>query len=85
MPNSYQMILITIETTSGKPSIDAAARQLGVSVTDIDASYGVIALDVEGKRFAVRVRADKVDAACHGQDGSFSDPPIEPFGPPRGR
>lgn len=85
MVDAAPMALMTIEVQNGDPSLEAAAEQLGVTVADIDASFGIVSLDVERKLFAVRVRADKLkhDESRAGVGGPYSNPDIEPFGPPR--
>jgi hypothetical protein len=78
--------LVTVHTSAGPPSLEAAARELGVDVEDLDASFGVVPLDVHGGLYAVQVKADRLPAGFEDQEpyrGPFSDPKIDTFGPPR--
>ena len=77
--------LYTVETSNGPPSLAEAAAALHRPVGDLDASYGVIAIDPRRGLYTVRA---KTAAEPHPQmepeaSGPFSDPQIAPFGPPR--
>jgi hypothetical protein len=78
--------LVTVRASDGPPSLDTAARELGVSVDDIDATFGVVPLDVHGGLYAVQVRADRLPNNFEDRDpyrGPYSNPRIDTFGPPR--
>ena len=73
-------VLITVDLESNSPSPDVAAVAIGVPATAIDGGFGVVTLDPQLHRYAV-----KVDAAAfrkrrrtgYAVCGPFSDPAIE--------
>jgi hypothetical protein len=82
-----QFLLMTVEIPGAEPGLDRAASELGVAVEDMDAEFGVVAIDPASCKYAVQVRADKLPtqarpAAEH--RGPWSNAKIEPFGPVRG-
>jgi hypothetical protein len=83
-PDSPNMVLMEVTGKSEAPSLGVAAEQLGVDPADIDAQYGVVALDPKNGLYVVRVRGDRVSAKSSGPyRGPFSDPQISGFGLPR--
>ena len=76
-------VLMTVTGRRGAaPTLQQAARQLGVDVSKLNAAFGVIAIDAAQNRFAVEVAADALPpGAGDAQRGPFSNPPIAPFGP----
>jgi hypothetical protein len=76
-------VLMTVELP-GDASIDAAAARLGVKPGDLDPEFGVIAIDPEQHLYSVMVEehVSAGAAARPGTGGPFSNPRIEPFGPP---
>jgi hypothetical protein len=69
---------------AGPPSLESAAKQIGVQVADIDAQFGVVPIDLTNKLYAVQVRADRLPehfVKKRPYSGPFSEPRIEPFGP----
>ena len=77
---------MTIVAPGGAPDLAQAAAQLGVSVQDIDPTFGVVPIDPARGIYAVQVREDKVPAPpkvakSADQKGPWSNPRIEPFGP----
>jgi hypothetical protein len=80
------MVLMTItgNKDAGAPSLDFAAKQLGIDTSDIDADYGIVPLDPSRRQYGIRVRAGSlspVSGADKPYSGPFSDPKIAPFGP----
>ena len=76
--------LMTLTGTAGKPSLSEAARLIGVDVSQLSASFGVVTIDAEQKLYAVEVDAaanlpPSSDARPY--RGPFSNPRIEPSGP----
>lgn len=74
----------------GEPTLDQVARLFGIPRTALDDDFGVIATDPEAGLYTVLVdtavgpqvetvlaRRPKTDG-----EGLFSNPRIEPFGPP---
>jgi hypothetical protein len=58
---------------------------LGLGDEEVDADYGLVAIDPEEGRYAILVEesASARVAKKPGVEGPFANPPIEPFGPPR--
>lgn len=81
-----QTALMTVQGGDTPPSLAEAASQLGVATSDLDAGFGVIAIDPRRKLYAVEVRADRLpqqrDLAAPYR-GPYANPPIEPLGPVR--
>ncbi|GAA0991902.1 hypothetical protein GCM10009555_080050 [Acrocarpospora macrocephala] len=79
------MVLITVRLTRGA-TMDLALRKLGLTKQDVDLGYGLIPLDPDKGSYGMRVTpeaAAKLAAEGHDFEGPWSDPRIEPFGPPR--
>jgi hypothetical protein len=87
-PSTPSFALMTVNCQEGAPSLEQAAQQLGVSVHDVDASYGIVPIDPDRGLYAVQVRGDKLPAKSENTRGEahrgpWSNPKIEPFGPPK--
>jgi hypothetical protein len=85
---SNQFELMTLNAVRGKPSLEDAARQIGVGVEDLDSGFGIVPIDPEAGKYAVQVRAGKVRSQprrrkARGYQGPWSNPKIAPFGPPK--
>ncbi len=83
MPNKA---LMTVQSEDGPPTLEVAARQLGVGLDAVDADFGVIAIDPKQGLYSVQVDAEQMPADVAGQEpyrGPFSTPRIEPLGPPK--
>lgn len=75
--------LVTVKCPEGHPTIEVAARLLGVKRADLDAEFGVAAVDPTQGLYAVRVRADSLPADFERRTpfaGPFADPRIAHFG-----
>jgi hypothetical protein len=75
---------MTIQSEDGPPTLEAAARQLGVRVEAVDADFGVIPIDPKRGLYSVQVDASQLPPEPVGKGpyrGPFSSPRIEPFGP----
>jgi len=71
------------------PTVAAVAARFGIDEELIDPEFGVIVTDYDEQLCTVLVPmsvAAKIDPqfAEGGNEGSFSNPRIEPFGPPDG-
>lgn len=76
--------LLTVRGSGSQPSLETAARQLGVAFADIDASFGVVPVDPGKGLYCVQVRADRVPKDLGSQRpyvGPFANPEIAAFGP----
>lgn len=76
---------MTVELEAGAATVEAAAERLGVDPSQIDAEYGVVSVDPDLHLYAVLVDEVVASTAAErpGVAGPFSNPRIEPFGPPR--
>ncbi|HBL31636.1 MAG TPA: hypothetical protein DD490_32845 [Acidobacteria bacterium] len=78
--------LMTVQAEGGPPTLEAAARQLGVAVEAVDATFGVVTIDPKSGLYSVQVDAAQLplEAAPGGAyRGPFSDPCIEALGQPQ--
>jgi hypothetical protein len=78
--------LMTVTGTAGPPSLAEAAAQLGVSVEDLNAGFGVVPVDPAHGLFTVEVDADRIQESFDKKGtfrGPFSNPRIGHFGPPK--
>ena len=76
---------MTVKLDPDAASPDQAAQVLGVPKEKLDGEFGVVNIDPERHLYAVLLDED-VAAAVSGTEGvagPYSNPPIEPFGPPR--
>ncbi|MEU6998241.1 hypothetical protein [Nonomuraea sp. NPDC046570] len=72
------MVLITVRLPRGATLADAIER-LGLSEDEVDTGYGLVLIDPDQGLYGLRV----TDEAGHRAGPPYSDPRIEPFGPPR--
>jgi hypothetical protein len=77
--------MMTVELDPGAATVAQAAERLGVSPDEIDAEFGVVSIDPDQNLYTVLVdeRAASAAAGRPGVEGPFSNPRIEPFGPPK--
>ncbi|MBS0249403.1 MAG: hypothetical protein JSR61_22555 [Proteobacteria bacterium] len=75
--------LMTVTGTDGPPSLTDAATQIGVDVSHLSASFGVVTIDAAQHLYAVEVDADSVPPSSNAKPyrGPFSNPRIAPLGP----
>ena len=81
----HEKALMTVRSADGPPTLEAAARQLGVSVSAVDAEYGVVLIDPQQSLYCVQVDAAQLPAVTGAEEpyrGPFAEPRIETFGPP---
>lgn len=74
--------LITVTGTAGPPSLSEAAKQIGVDVSHLSASFGVVTIDAEQQLYAVEVDAASVPPSSGARPyrGPYSNPRIAPLG-----
>ena len=82
------MVLMTVEMPSaGVNDLSAAsvANFLGVQPGELDAEFGVVAVDPQRNLFAVMISEDRVKGVStrlgRRAQGPFANPEIAPFGP----
>jgi hypothetical protein len=80
------MALYAVRGEEGRPpSLASAAAQLGASLEDLDAAFGVVPVDPQAGLYAVQARSDRVSASVQGErgyQGPYSSPKIAPLAPP---
>jgi hypothetical protein len=79
--------MVTIRTSGWKPTVQDVLARSGLTSADIDHEFGVVATYPAQHEYTVKVRASAVNRMRSSPGfevvGSFSNPPIEPFGPVR--
>ena len=78
-------VMMTVELDPEAATVAKAAERLGVAQEQIDAEFGVVNIDPEQNLYTVLVDEQAAAGASDrpGVEGPFSNPRIEPFGPPR--
>jgi hypothetical protein len=78
-------VMMTVELDPAGASTEQAAKRLGVPKEKLDGDFGVVNIDPEKHLYAVLLDEDVAAgvSATEGVSGPYSNPPIEPFGPPR--
>jgi hypothetical protein len=77
--------MMTVELDPDSATVDEVAKRLGLGPEEIDAEFGVVPIDPDNHLYSVLVdeQASARVAGQPGVEGPFSNPRIEPFGPPR--
>lgn len=80
-------VLITVRLAA-PATLEAAMRRLGLTEDEVDTAYGLVPVDPGRNLYVLRVTEDAGrrvgDSGTGAADGGpYSDPPIEPYGPPR--
>ncbi len=80
-------VLITVRLAA-PATLEAAMRRLGLTEDEVDTAYGLVPVDPGRNLYVLRVTEDAGrrlgDSGAGAADGGpYSDPPIEPYGPPR--
>lgn len=70
------MVLVTVRLPPDA-TLDDAIERLGVPREEVDLGYGLVLIDPDQGLYGLRV-SEKA-----WREGAFSDPRIEPFGPPQ--
>ncbi|MFE3450053.1 hypothetical protein ACFXJ8_14070 [Nonomuraea sp. NPDC059194] len=73
-----RLVLMTVRLPREATLADAIER-LGLSEEDVDTGYGLVLIDPDEGLYGLRVTEEAGRAA----GPTFSDPRIEPYGPPR--
>jgi hypothetical protein len=78
-------VMLTVELDPAEATVDKAAERLGIERDRIDAEFGVVSIDPEQNLYTVLVDEQVAAQAAErpGVEGPFSNPRIEPFGPPK--
>jgi hypothetical protein len=78
-------VLMTVELDPEAADLAAAAERLGVAARELDPEFGVVPIDPDNHLYTVMVDEQVCVAAARreGVSGPYSNPRIEPYGPPR--
>jgi hypothetical protein len=80
-------VMVNITSPSGQPSLAEIQNRYGISAEELDREFGVVAVDPEANVYTVLVdeqAAAKITPDAEWNvEGPFSNPKIEPFGPPQ--
>lgn len=84
-----QKVMIQFHFDGDEPDTQEVARRLAIEPDQIDSEFGVIATDPDAGLYTILVEAEvgaKVQSQLDRDNdeavGEFSNPRIEPFGPP---
>ncbi|WP_310741880.1 hypothetical protein [Microbispora sp. H13382] len=81
-------VLITVRLPA-PATLEAAMRRLDLAEDEVDTAYGLVPVDPDRDLYVLRVTEDAgrrvgdSGGAGVADGGPYSDPPIEPYGPPR--
>jgi hypothetical protein len=80
-------VMLTLRSPAGAPSLAAIRDRYGLRPEDLDERFGVVAVDPADHAYTILVERDAAARIVPGEgwevEGPFSNPRIEPFGPPR--
>jgi hypothetical protein len=85
-------MLFTVTWPAGKPTLKKIMKRYGLHADEIDDEFGVIEIAPQTHQYSIMVEEEAVkryldDSAKNADDedirGPFSNPRIEPFGPPQ--
>lgn len=82
------MVLITVRLPHGA-TIESAMRKLKLSEKEVDLDYGLVPIDPDSGLYGLRVTEESSHRITATADdsgdyrGPWSDPHIEPYGPPQ--
>jgi hypothetical protein len=76
---------LTLKLDPKSATLAYVRRKLKLRADDVDDEFGVISIDPKRDLYAVLVEDRAADKAAKqsGVQGPFSNPKIEPFGPPK--
>ena len=88
-------VLYNVRWPNGPPTIDQICEKYCFSPDELDGDYGVVEIDPQDHLYSILVDDTAIARVEHewdaagkrdkGLKGPFSNPMIEPFGPPEGR
>ncbi len=83
---SMTKVMVTIRAAEGQPALSDVVERYGLQPDDIDPEFGVVEIDPEDHLYVILVTAEAAARIEPGDGwdtaGPYSNPRIEPFGPP---
>lgn len=80
-------LLMTIQSPGGAPSLEELKARYGLAEHEIDSTFGVVPIDPADHLYSISVEdtaAAKIQPDKNWKvSGPYSNPIIQPFGPPR--
>lgn len=77
--------MVTLKLDPKKATLQNIVEQLQIPAADIDPDFGVVNIDPQANLYAILVEEESARKLSGTTDvsGPFSNPRIEPFGPPK--
>ena len=77
-------LMLTVKLDPGKASVAHVRKKLKLSESELDPEFGVVNIDPKQNLYAILVDEDAARRIGKVKDvqGPYSNPRIEPFGPP---
>jgi hypothetical protein len=80
-------LMVTFQAPGKPPDVESIKQRYGLSDDEIDKDFGVVEIDPTDHTYTILVDEKAVSKVTSTADwkvtGSFSNPRIEPFGPPQ--
>ena len=81
------MVMMTLRCEGEAPTLETLRERFSLAETEIDESFGVVEVDPKEHIYTFLVTQEVAEKIDPGADwvveGPYSNPRIEPFGPPR--
>jgi hypothetical protein len=80
-------VMVSFKVVGAAPTLEELKERFRLSDAEIDASFGVVEIDPQTHTYTILVEESAVDklqpsGSIGKVEGPFSNPRIEPFGPP---
>lgn len=80
-------IMMTIQSKSGPPSLEAVRTRYSLTANEIDPQFGVVEIDPADGTYVILIEETATGKFTDSEDwkvqGPYSNPTIAPFGPPQ--